>query len=100
MTIEGVGPQLARAALGTDPRGRLVFEDLPSALQNAEDSTQAADKERTNPRGRVFERPATDTERALLDHLGYAVPDVLVTVVKWLTPGCRHRSWPQLEAST
>jgi hypothetical protein len=41
--IPGVGPQLARAADGTDPRGVLVFEYLPSDLQNAEDSTQAAD---------------------------------------------------------
>ena len=28
-TIPGVGPQLARAAAGTDPRGWLVFEYLP-----------------------------------------------------------------------
>jgi hypothetical protein len=44
--IPGVGPQLARAAAGTDPRGVLVFELLPSDLQNAEDSTAAADRQR------------------------------------------------------
>jgi hypothetical protein len=41
--IPGVGPQLAAAADGTDPRGVLVFEYLPGDLQNAEDATQAAD---------------------------------------------------------
>ena len=44
--IPGVGPQLARVAAGTDPRGILVFEYLPDDLQRAEDSTQAADRER------------------------------------------------------
>lgn len=44
--IPGVGPQLARAAAGTDPGGVLVFELLPSDLQNAEDSTAAADRQR------------------------------------------------------
>ena len=44
--IPGVGPQLALADDGTDPRGVLVFEYLPSDLRNAEDSTQAADRER------------------------------------------------------
>lgn len=44
--IPGVGPQLERAADGTDPRGALVFESLPDDLRNAEDSTQAADFER------------------------------------------------------
>lgn len=44
--IPGVGVQLARAADGTDPRGVLVFESLPSDLRNAEDSTQAADHDR------------------------------------------------------
>ena len=33
--IEGVGPQLERAAAGTDPRGILTFEYLPPDLQNA-----------------------------------------------------------------
>lgn len=44
--ITGVGPQLARAANGTDPRGVLAFEYLPAGLQNTEDTTQAADFER------------------------------------------------------
>lgn len=42
-----VGPQLRRAADGTDPRGVLVFESLPADLQAAEDSTQAADFSRS-----------------------------------------------------
>lgn len=102
--IPGVGPQLERAAEGTDPRGWLVFESLPGVLQRAEDSTLAADRERWPASPRLFkrirfgfERPATDTERQLLQHLGYVLPDELTTRVKWVTPGCRNRRWPQLE---
>jgi hypothetical protein len=90
-----IGPQHARAQQGTDPRGWLVFAWLPTDLQNAEDSTAVADRDRMKPRG--FERPATDTERVLLEHLGYTLPDELVTFVKYRTRGVRHRSWPQLE---
>lgn len=43
---DSIGPQLDRAAEGTDPRGILVFEYLPDDLQRAEDSTQNADRER------------------------------------------------------
>ncbi|MBS1693179.1 MAG: hypothetical protein JST91_13270 [Actinobacteria bacterium] len=46
--IPGVGPQLERAAAGTDPRGPLVFEFLPPEMQLAEDSTLAADRDRAN----------------------------------------------------
>lgn len=46
--IPGVGPQLARAAAGTDPRGILVFDSLPDALQRQEDSTAAADHARAS----------------------------------------------------
>lgn len=35
-TITGIGPQLDRAAAGTDPRGILVFAYLPDDLQRAE----------------------------------------------------------------
>ena len=92
---EGIGPQMKRAREGTDPRGVLVFHWLPSDLQAAEDSTAVADRDVMRPRG--FERPATDTERILLAHLGYELPAELKTVVKYRTRGVRHRSWPQLE---
>ncbi|MCQ4365832.1 hypothetical protein KQR54_32985 [Mycobacterium gordonae] len=46
MIIPGIGPQHARAAAGTDPRGWLVFEYLSDDLQRAEDATQAADHQR------------------------------------------------------
>ncbi|OBB48416.1 hypothetical protein [Mycobacterium sp. 852002-51961_SCH5331710] len=129
--IPGVGPQLERAAEGTDPRGWLVFACLPDDLQRQEDSTAAADAERhrtgtykasgtwgTNdpaelskvlarahavlkraglspPRTRP--RPATATERALLAHLGYELPDELFTAVSFPAQGVRRRRWPQLE---
>ena len=90
------GPQLQRAAAGTDPRGWLVFESLPDDLQRAEDATQAADRQ--HPRYFVgFQRPATEAERILLQHLGFQLPTQLTTQAKWVTPGCRNRRWPQLE---
>jgi len=93
-TIEGVGPQMQRASEGTDPRGILVFHWLPDDLQAAEDSTAMADRDAMRPRG--FQRPATSTERQLLSHLGYTLPDDLTTVVHHRTRGVRYRGWPQL----
>lgn len=91
-----------------DPRGWLVFESLPADLQRAEDSTQHADYGRQNFGGirrqfdraaRVWfwERPATDAERTLLEHLGYTLPDQLTTRVQFQTETLRTRRWPQLE---
>lgn len=131
-TIPGVGTQLDRAAAGDDPRGWLVFTALPDDLQNAEDSTAAADAERHRSgtyneaavwgiddpdelaaaRSRAqkvlaqaglgwpsFPRPATPTERALLAHLGYQLPDELFAVVTYYATGVRNRRFPQLEES-
>jgi hypothetical protein len=95
-TNNTIGPQMQRASEGTDPRGILVFHWLPDDLQRAEDSTAVTDRDAMRPRG--FQRPATDTERALLAHLGYTLPDELVTVVRYRTRGVRHRRWPQLES--
>lgn len=98
-TIPGMPAQLERAANGSDPRGILAFDaPLPDPLQAAEDSTAVADKDRRrllSPRG--HERPATPAERALLEHLGYTVPDVLITKVSWPSQSCRRRTWPTLE---
>lgn len=129
-TIAGVGPQLDRAAAGTDPRGWLVFAYLPDDLQSAEDSTAAADAERhqcgtyntpavwgtDDPAELValqsraqkalakarlrypsFPRPATQTERALLDHLGYTLPAELFATITFTSSGIRNRRFPQLE---
>jgi hypothetical protein len=98
--IPGMPEQLERAAAGTDPRGWLTWAaPLPNDLQRAEDSTAVADKDRRRlfkPRG--HQRPATDTERALLSHLGYdPLPDELTTHVSWPSQSCRRRVWPQLE---
>lgn len=88
-----------------DPRGWLVFDYLPPDIQNAEDSTQNADYERYGVRQDAYAispltwpRPATDAERALLEHLGYGpLPDDLITWVTYLTDGVRNRRWTQLE---
>ncbi|QFS93541.1 hypothetical protein FIV07_22510 [Mycobacterium sp. THAF192] len=103
-----------------DRRGWLVFEQLPDDLQRAEDATQAADFGRrdaaiTDPLRelgvrRVYEfdpfhgykvwviyRPATATERTLLEHLGYELPDELETRVQHITETLRRRTWPALE---
>ncbi|MFV1502721.1 hypothetical protein PJK45_04850 [Mycobacterium kansasii] len=48
----------------------------------------------------AFARPATPTERLLLETLGFAAPtdELLVTVVDFPSVGVRSRRWPQLEA--
>lgn len=120
-TIPGVGEPLQDNLA----RGIATFTSLPDDLQRAEDSTLAADRARwddgwSTSRGlvwkriktvvpgirrdgvepepewvRVFDRPATNTERMLLEHLGYELPDDLVTRVTFFGP-VRNRRWPQL----
>jgi hypothetical protein len=91
---DSIGNQLPQP----DPRGWLVFDaPLPDALQKAEDSTQAADFDRRRF-GRVLQRPATPTERVLLEHLGYEVPEELTTHVSYKSWSTRNRRWPQLES--
>lgn len=95
MTITDIG-----AHRPDDPRGWLLFEQLPGDLQNAEDSRLAADRQHVRDNDNMFwsfTRPATNTERTLLEHLGYTLPDTLRTHVNWLSPGVRNRRWPQLE---
>ena len=95
----GVGPQLPQP----DPRGWLVFQWLPLEVQRLEDSRQMADfEEADNHRGmwaRPWTRPATATERALLEHLGHTVPAELTTTIDY-SAGIRRRRWLQLEGST
>ncbi|MGV0873492.1 hypothetical protein [Mycolicibacterium sp. XJ879] len=108
-----IGPQHIKAAQGKDPRGILVFEWLPPDLQNAEDSTLAADSERLREinanRGAAltyFLRPATAAERTLLAHLAsergieLELPAQLKTAVHWASAGVRARFWPQLQTIT
>ena len=103
MTRDDIGDQHQAAKDGTDPRGWLVFRDLPEDLQNAEDATRAADHERTAGRHPLVlvswtqTRPATPAERALLAHLGHVLPDELTTNYRLITDGVVRRWWPQLE---
>ena len=81
-----------------DVRGWLAINNLPPEYQRAEDSTAMADRDRylyRNPRG--HEREATPTERMLLQHLGFELPDQLTTKVSWPSRSVRRREWPQLE---
>jgi len=89
----------------------LALEYLPNDLQNAEDSTQAADWDRWHGSSlgsftyrdghKFFERPATPVERALLgEHLGHELPVELTTRVEWVNDIVRRRTWPQLESET
>jgi len=81
-----------------DPRGWLVFRHLPDALQRAEDSRQNADHAFLEDTGCTrWTRLATDTERLLLDHLGFEVPDRLMTRVEYRSAGVRNRRFPALE---
>ncbi len=93
--IEGVGPRLPAG----DIRGVLAFERLPYALQQAEDSNQAADYDRSRKHRQLI-RAATPTERALLEHLGYDLSAFvgdrcLLCRVTYFGP-VRNRTWPQL----
>lgn len=95
-----VGPQHARSANGTDPRGVLVFDWLSAELQRAEDSTLDNDKAQRHWRASVYrDRPATETEQLLLTAVGYTVPAELTTRVQWLSNGVRRRTWPQIPAT-
>jgi hypothetical protein len=85
-----------------DARGWLVFRYLPPNLQRYEDQTYAADSDRLRHEEHTWSsttwlRPATDTEKYLLAHLGYDVPEILWTRVEYKTASLRHRSWPILE---
>ena len=83
-----------------DPRGLLMFDYLPNELQRLEDQRQAADHARLRNGVNGFARPATDTERTLLEHLGHELPELLVTQVLWLSAGVRRRTWPALNGQT
>lgn len=82
-----------------DPRGWLAMRNLPPEIQRREDSTAEHDARGPQRRGRhaVFDRDATRTERLLLEHLGHALPDELVTSVEFITATLRRRTWAQLE---
>jgi hypothetical protein len=98
-TIEGMPVQQERAAQGRDPRGWLVFDGLlPEPYAGAEDSTAVCDRDYARQRNpRPYTRPATSTEVALLQHLGYDTPDDLETTVSWPSKSCRRRRWLALE---
>ncbi|MGB3521942.1 MAG: hypothetical protein WBA50_10740 [Mycobacterium sp.] len=108
MPDDEIGNQLPQP----DPRGWLVFDHLPSDLQNREDATLCADHQRWQDSLRGADwlggaaaiprpswmRPATPTERLLLAHLGYDdLPDDLTTWVRYRTNSVRMRRWPALE---
>lgn len=96
-TTDAIGNQLAQP----DPRGWLVFDHLPSDLQNAEDGRQYADIEKAHElHWASWSRNATDAERVLLAHLGYTLPPTLFTRVTMLTNNVRRRTWPALELQT
>ena len=61
--------------------------------------TWSSNANQTNSRG--FTRPSTSTERALLEALGYEIPEELAdnlrTTVRHLTAGTIRREWPDLE---
>ena len=101
-----------------DRRGWLALRGLPDELRRAEDSTGendmygprrvgawpatgspeawAAERTHTHKYAK-FTRDATPTEKLLLAHLGYEVPDDLQTRVEFISRTVRRRTWPQLE---
>ena len=99
-----IDPAVLPDRLGPDdPRGPLTFASpLPAEIQNAEDSTAAADHDRVHALGVRFQRPATLTERRLLEALGWTDAEgnppgpETMTSVRWLSHGVRRREWPTL----
>ena len=84
------GPQM----LG-HPHGLLaILHTNECPIRAREDGTQLLDHDLA--RGRRIVRPSTTTERVLLAHLGYTLPDELPTVVTPLTRSQRNRSWPTI----
>ena len=96
--IDGVGEQLPQP----DPRGVLVFRYLPPEIAASEDATACADFDRLDIQqgqwgSAWFDRAATAAEKALLEHLGYTLPDgTLKTRVSFPASGVRRRTWPQI----
>ncbi len=92
-----IGAQLPQP----DPRGILVFEHLPTDLQRAEDSRLDADRTHHHQtRTPSWNRPATDTERTLLTHLGYTMPTTeLRCTVSFPAAGIRRRTFPNATPS-
>lgn len=85
------------------PAGLTVRHVDTCARRTAEDARIAGDRDLRETEGARFNRPATETELALLAEL-HAVtwppPErptaVLMTRVEWITPGIRRRTWPQV----
>lgn len=102
ITADQLPPRLAEG----DPRGPLTFtRPLPEPWQTLEDSTQAADFDRSWSLGRRFHRPSTATEIELLTALGYVddrgdAPGPSTMTAVYVTGGIRTRSWPDLYEPT
>lgn len=77
------------------PHGLLALRHTNECTVRArEDGTVLLDHDLA--RGRRIVRPSTTTERTLLAHLGYTLPDELPTIVTPLTASQRNRSWPTI----
>lgn len=78
------------------PKGILTFQHrIDCGLLQAEDATCHADHLRLA--NGPLSRTATDTERLLLDWLGYKVEDGMLTRVERITTSVHHREWTDLE---
>ena len=90
------------------PAGVLMWQHTNQCpLRAAEDARTVADRENGSPvpdnhptwrplTPSGFTRPTTTTERVLLAALGYALPAVLTTEVRFVTPTVRRRTWPSI----
>jgi hypothetical protein len=91
-------PECRGQLIAGHPDGRLAIKhDIRCSLSAAEDATAAVDQDRAM--GRPSIRPATAAERVLLRAIGMPVDqeEPLDTVVEFVAPGVRRRTWPKLE---
>lgn len=80
-----------------DLRGWITFRYLPDELQRQIDQTQAHDWEARSWRPSVHrDRPATEAEKLLLEHLGFVVPANLTARVRYISGSVRRVDFPAL----
>ena len=101
-----VCPDCAAPRMPAHPAGALAWQHTNScALREREDATKVADAERLagylGALGLPWQRPATPTERTLLEACGIALPTDAVTTVTLVAgrSAVVRRSWPGVDTA-
>ena len=91
-------PECAGQQMLGHPAGILAYDHTNNCMfRDHEDGRHLADIDAVC--GPVLKRPATATERTLLESQGFVLPAELTTWVMPLSRGVHRRVWPQIEVS-